>query len=109
LLKYKYNKIKKLILLVILSACNPFDYLKYRMHRCDSIIDIYYYPPNAKYNFQETEYCKYTLTILNKDVPTMRLNRKYYNKHKAEYESYGLTYPYKPAMNKPILTPFNYN
>ena len=98
-----------LLVVVILSACNPFDYLKYRMNRCDSIIDIYYYPANAKYNFQETEYCKYTLTILNKDVPTMRLNRKYYNKHKAEYESYGLTYPYKPAINKPILIPFNYN
>ena len=70
-----------LLVVVILSACNPFDYLKYRIHRCDSIMDIYYYPPNAKYNFQETEYCKYTLTILNKDITTMRLNRKYYNKY----------------------------
>ena len=89
-----------LLLILLLSSCN---------NQCKSITDIYYYPPNVSYDFKKTERCKYTLNILKKNIPTLRLNRKYYNKYKAEYESYGLTYPYKPAINKPILIPFNYN
>jgi hypothetical protein len=99
---------KKLIILLLLPACNPFDYLKYRMHRCNSIVDIYYYPSNVKYDFQETETCRYTLTILNKDLPTLRIKRQFYDKYKLQYEKYGAEYPYKRIKDKPIFKPKNY-
>lgn len=91
---------KYLLLILLLSACN---------NQCKSITDIYYYPPNVSYDFNKTEQCKYTLNILNKDIPTIRINRKFYNNYKEEYEKqYKMPYPFKSSANKPLNIPLGF-
>jgi hypothetical protein len=84
-----------LLLILLLSACS---------NKCKSITDIYYYPPNVTYDFNKTERCKYTLTVLDRNTPTIRMNRKLYNYHRKEYEKkYNILFPYSPAINKKIF------
>ena len=90
------------ILILSLNACILYplkegvSYLKKKANECNEVQDIYYYPDKT-YNpdyFAIIQRCPYTLNILNKELPTFYIKRRFYDDYAKEYTDLGLMFPY---------------